>query len=347
MNDQPSPADSHNWAALTHALHVATQAAAFAAVSWRGKGDNIAADQAAVEAMRFAIKNLPVQGRVAIGEGERDKAPMLYCGETFGQQNAQLAIDIAVDPLEGTTLTAENRPDAISIIAASKKDHMLRAPDVYMKKFATSVQLPRGIISFEKSVLHNINALAQFMGKPLENMAVSCLDRERHYHDINALREKGVRVMLLQDGDIKAAIETSLPGTLSDAYFGIGGAPEGVIAACALQCTNGFFMGQLQPKNQEEIAKIKNTGIKDPNTIYYCDDLASPKSPIIVVATGVTRSSYLGPLNIKGVSAIDPKTRICTLDSIIFKHMPGAYAYWQNVSSNFNHQSLEALANKK
>lgn len=330
-----SPTDEEIfWHNITEYALRATESAAFAAAQWIGRGDNMSADAAAVSAMRDVLNTMPVNGTVVIGEGERDKAPLLYTGEKFGSQDSKNSIDIAVDPLEGTTLTAQNKPDAITVIAITPSGNLLKSPDIYMKKFATSIAIPENLISLNQDVLHNIQALAKFTNRELSDLTVSCLDRERHQNDIQSLREEKVKVMLLQDGDIKACIQACTPNSGVDAYIGSGGAPEGVISACAIQCLGGIFLGKLQPRNELELNKLKKQGIDNPDTIYSHNQLANNSNHITVIATGVTRSSYSGMLNLKGVN-ISKENNTCSFNSVVFTHSPSFPSFWQKIDRTY------------
>ncbi|MBA16018.1 MAG: fructose-bisphosphatase class II [Sphingomonas sp.] len=269
-----------------------TEAAAIAASSLIGRGDEKAADHAAVEAMRQAFDTLYIDGTVVIGEGERDEAPMLYIGEKVGGAPGKgPKIDIALDPLEGTTITAKAGPNALAVLAAAEEGCLLNAPDVYMEKIAIGPGYPEGTIDLRKSPKENIESLARAKGcKP--NEIIACvLDRPRHEKLIAELRECGCGVMLIPDGDVAGVIATTDPETTIDIYMGSGGAPEGVLACAALRCVGGQFQGKLLFRNEDERARARKWGIEDLDRIYALDDLA--KGDCIFAATGVTDGSLL------------------------------------------------------
>ena len=266
-----------------------TEAGAIAASKWTGRGDEKAADAAAVEAMRKAFNKLPIDGTVMIGEGERDEAPMLYIGEKVGAGGAK--VDIALDPLEGTTLCAKAMANALAVLAISADGGLLNAPDVYMDKIAVGGGLPDGIVDLDKSPSENVRAVADAKGKPVEDMMICVLDRPRHTALIKELRELGCGVSLIGDGDIAGVIATTDPATGIDMYIGSGGAPEGVLAAAALRCIGGQIQGRLLFRNDDERARAAKWGIDDLNRKYSMMDLAS--GDVIFAATGVTDGSLL------------------------------------------------------
>ncbi|QIG78403.1 class II fructose-bisphosphatase [Stakelama tenebrarum] len=269
-----------------------TEAAAIAASSLVGRGDEKAADHAAVEAMRQAFDTLYIDGTVVIGEGERDEAPMLYIGEKVGGAPGKgPKIDIALDPLEGTTITAKAGPNALAVLAAAEEGCLLNAPDVYMEKIAIGPGYPEGTIDLAKSPTENVESLARAKGcKP--NEIIACvLDRPRHEKLIAELRKCGCGVMLIPDGDVAGVIATTNPETTIDIYMGSGGAPEGVLACAALRCVGGQFQGKLLFRNEDERARARKWGIDDLDRIYALEDLA--KGDCIFAATGVTDGSLL------------------------------------------------------
>ncbi|WP_262691386.1 class II fructose-bisphosphatase [Kordiimonas aestuarii] len=266
-----------------------TEAGAIAASKWNGRGDEKAADAAAVEAMRKAFNKLPIDGTVVIGEGERDEAPMLYIGEKVGAGGPK--VDIALDPLEGTTICAKAMPNALAVLAISAEGGLLNAPDVYMDKIAVGGGLPEGIIDLDKSPSENVRAVAEAKGKAIGEMTVCVLDRPRHAALIRELRELGCGVALIGDGDVAGVIATTDAGTGIDLYMGSGGAPEGVLAAAALRCIGGQMQGRLLFRNDDERGRAAKWGIEDLNRKYSLMDLAS--GDVIFAATGVTDGSML------------------------------------------------------
>jgi fructose-1,6-bisphosphatase II / sedoheptulose-1,7-bisphosphatase len=269
-----------------------TEAAAIAAAKLIGRGDEKAADHAAVEAMRLAFDELAIDGTVVIGEGERDEAPMLYIGEKVGgAQGTGPKIDIALDPLEGTTITAKAGPNALAVLACAEEGNLLNAPDVYMDKLAVGPGYPDGIISLDKTVTENVKAVAAAKGVEPGDISVCVLDRPRHAELIAELRSLGCGVMLIGDGDVAGVIAVTNDDTGIDMYMGSGGAPEGVLAAAALRCVGGQFNGRLLFRNDDERGRARKWGITDLNKIYTRDELV--KGDCIFAATGVTDGSLL------------------------------------------------------
>jgi fructose-1,6-bisphosphatase II / sedoheptulose-1,7-bisphosphatase len=270
-----------------------TEAAAVAASKLIGRGDERAADQAAVEAMREALNQLELDGTVVIGEGERDEAPMLYIGEKVGSaQGSGPRIDIALDPLEGTTITAKAGANALAVLAIAEQGCLLNAPDVYMEKLAVGPFYPDGVIDLRKSATENIHAVAAAKGVAPAEIIVCVLDRPRHAGLIAELRGLGCGIMLIPDGDVAGVISVTDPDTMVDVYMGSGGAPEGVLAAAALRCVGGQFQGKLLFRNDQERARAALWGVEDLDRIYHLEDLA--KGDVIFAATGVTDGSLLG-----------------------------------------------------
>jgi fructose-1,6-bisphosphatase II / sedoheptulose-1,7-bisphosphatase len=267
-----------------------TEAAAIAASTMIGRGDEKAADAAAVEAMRAALNTLDIDGTVVIGEGERDEAPMLYIGEKVGTGNGA-SIDIALDPLEGTTITAKAGPNALAVLAIAEKGCLLNAPDVYMDKLAVGPGYPDGVIDLDKSPADNVRAVAAAKGVQPNEIIACVLDRPRHEKIIAELRQIGCGIMLIPDGDVAGVIATTNPDTTIDIYMGSGGAPEGVLAAAALRCVGGQFKGRLLFRNDDERARARKWGIDDLDRVYDLTDLA--KGDCIFAATGVTDGSLL------------------------------------------------------
>ncbi len=270
-------------------------AAAIAAAKLAGRGDEKAADQAAVDAMRTALNAMPMKGRIVIGEGERDEAPMLYIGEEVGTGQGQ-EIDIALDPLEGTTLTAKAMSNALAVIAFAPRGGMLHAPDTYMDKLAIGPGFENGVVDLDKPADENVKALARAKGVKVEDIGVCVLDRPRHADIIAALRRVGCRVHLITDGDVAGVINCTKPETGIDMYVGQGGAPEGVLAAAALKCVGGQFQGRLVFRNDEERARADRAGVTDLKRRYTLDELVSKDA--IFLATGVTNGSLLDGVHV-------------------------------------------------
>jgi len=278
-----------------------TEAAALAASRQVGRGDEEEADRAAVDAMRQALNGLQITGTVVIGEGERDEAPMLYIGEQVGAGGPE--IDIALDPLEGTTITAKGGQNALAVIAMTDKGGFLNAPDVYMEKLATGPGIPEGILDLDAPPEDVLKKVAKAKGARVEDLLVCILDRPRHEQIIRAVREAGARIKLIQDGDVSAVIATTEPESGIDVYIGTGGAPEGVLAAAALQCTGGHILGRLVFRNDEEIARAERWGINDLKAIYRTSDLAKSDN-VMFAATGVTDGAMLRGVRRSAGSAI-------------------------------------------
>ena len=269
-----------------------TEAAAIAASQLIGRGDEKAADMAAVEAMRAALNTLYMDGTVVIGEGERDDAPMLFIGEKIGRAPGKgPKIDIALDPLEGTTITAKSGPGALAVLAVAEQGNLLNAPDVYMDKLAVGPGYSPGIINFDKSVCENVEAVAKEKHCAPSELMICVLDRPRHETLIAELRGLGCGVALIPDGDVAGVIATTKAETNIDLYMGSGGAPEGVLAAAALRCLGGQFKGRLLFRNENERRRARKWGIADFDRVYDMNDLA--KGDVIFAATGVTDGSLL------------------------------------------------------
>ena len=266
-----------------------TEAAALAASRLMGRGDEKAADQAAVDAMRTALNSLAIDGTVVIGEGERDEAPMLYIGEKVGGGGPK--IDIALDPLEGTTITAKGGHNALAVVAMAEEGGFLNAPDVYMEKIAVGAGLPDGVVDLDRKPAENLKAVAKAKGMDLRDVVVCILDRPRHSDLIAKVREAGARIMLISDGDVSGVIATARPDSGVDIYMGSGGAPEGVLAAAALRCIGGQMQGRLLFRNDDERARAKKWGVTDLNRKYGLLDLA--KGDVMFAATGVTDGAML------------------------------------------------------
>jgi len=308
-----------------------TEAAAIAASKLIGRGDEKAADAAAVEAMRGALNELPMDGTVVIGEGERDEAPMLYIGERVGSaQGTGPGIDIALDPLEGTTITAKDGPNALAVLAIAEKGCLLNAPDTYMEKLAVGPGYPEGTIDITKSVADNIRSIAKAKGVEPAEVTACVLDRDRHAGIIAELRALGCGVRLISDGDVAGVIATTDPETGIDIYIGTGGAPEGVLAAAALRCVGGQMQGKLVFRNDDEVARARRWGITDLERVYTHEEMA--KGDCIFAATGVTDGSLL-----QGVH----RSRGCTTtDSVVMRASTGTIRRVSTEYRNLSHRGL-------
>ncbi len=268
-----------------------TEAAALACSGWVGRGDEKAADAAAVDAMRKTFDTLNIRGRVVIGEGERDEAPMLYIGEEVGSGIGP-EIDIALDPLEGTTITAQGRNNALAVVAMTDKGGFLNAPDTYMDKIAVGPGVNPDILDLDAPIGDVLAKLAKEKGGRVEELTVCILDRPRHQHLIDGVRGAGARIHLIGDGDVAGVIATTEAQTGIDMYVGQGGAPEGVLAAAALQCVGGSMLGRLVFRNDDERARGERWGISDFKKIYKTADLAKGDN-VVFAATGVTDGAML------------------------------------------------------
>jgi len=289
-----------------------TEAAAYAAAKLAGRGDQKTADQVAVDAMRTALNALDIDGEIVIGEGERDEAPMLFIGEKVGTGKGP-AVDIALDPLEGTTLTAKGAANALAVIAVSEKGALLNAPDTYMEKIAVGGGFPAGIVDLDADPADNIRALAKAKGVDPKDVTACILDRPRHEEMIGKVRSTGARVNLISDGDIAGVIYTTDPSTGVDIYLGIGGAPEGVLAAAALRAIGGQMQARLVFRNDDERDRADRIGITDFDKKYELADMA--RSDVLFVASGVTDGSLL-----RGVHTRDSQVEIDTLLLISESH---------------------------
>ena len=291
-----------------------TEAAAMAAAKWIGRGDNEAADDAAVEAMRAALNELPMDGTVVIGEGERDEAPMLYIGEKVGcAQGTGPKINIALDPLEGTTITAKGGPNALAVLAIAEEGCLLNAPDTYMQKLAIGPGYPEGTIDLSRSPSDNVRSIAAAKGVDPSEINACVLDRPRHAELIAELRSLGCGIQLIPDGDVAGVIATTNPDVNVDVYMGSGGAPEGVLAAAALRCVGGQIQGRLLFRNDDEIARARRWGIEDLDRIYSLEDMA--KGDCIFAATGVTDGSLL--------AGVHRRKNCITTESIVMRASSG------------------------
>ena len=291
-----------------------TESAAVAASQLAGRGDEKAADHVAVEAMRAALNELPFDGTVVIGEGERDEAPMLYIGEKVGSaQGSGPKIDIALDPLEGTTITANSGPNALAVLAIAEEGCLLNAPDVYMDKLAVGPGYPQGVIDLARSPSDNIRAIASAKGVEPGEIIACVLDRPRHAELIAELRGLGCGIKLIPDGDVAGVIAVTDPDTGIDVYMGTGGAPEGVLAAAALRCVGGQIQGRLLFRNEDEVGRARRWGIEDLDRIYSLDDMA--RGDCIFAATGVTDGSLL--------AGVHRRKTCITTESIVMRASSG------------------------
>ncbi len=277
-----------------------TEAAAIAASRWIGRGKKNEADGAAVEAMRKAFDTVAITGTVVIGEGEMDEAPMLYIGEQVGQGGP--AMDIAVDPLEGTSITAKGGANAIATVALAEHGNFLHAPDIYMDKIAVGGGLPLGVVSLDAPVAENLRNLARAKKIEISELMVCMLDRERHHETIAKIREAGARVTLIGDGDVAGVIATSQDFTGIDMFLGSGGAPEGVLSAAAMRCIGGQMQGRLLFEDAAQIERARGMGITDPSRIYTITEMA--RGDVMFAATGVTAGQMLRGVVRAGSSAI-------------------------------------------
>lgn len=266
-----------------------TEAAALSAAKWVGRGDNDAADDAAVKAMRWAFKSLRIRGRIVIGEGERDEAPMLFIGEEVGSGEGA-EVDVAVDPLEGTSITAQGRYNALSVVAIGNKGEFLNAPDTYMEKIAVGPSA-KGAIDLTKTATENLKNIARAKHCKVTDLTAIILERDRHKELIREVRESGARIHLIQDGDVSAALATCWPDRGVDVLMGVGGAPEGVLAAAALRCVGGDIQGRLVFRNDKERERATQMGIREFDKIYRTEELAG--GDVMFAATGVTNGDFL------------------------------------------------------
>ncbi|BCU83286.1 fructose-1,6-bisphosphatase [Polycladomyces abyssicola] len=285
---------------LTMELVRVTEAAAIASGRWMGFGKKDEADEAATSAMRKVFDTIPMRGTVVIGEGEMDEAPMLYIGERLGLGYLP-EVDVAVDPLEGTNIVAKGLWNALSVVAVANRGDLLHAPDMYMQKIAVGPAAV-GKVDIDAPVEDNLKAVAQALGKDMEDLVAVILDRPRHAKLIEEVRRAGARIKLISDGDVAAAINTAFPDTGVDILFGSGGAPEGVLAAVALKCLGGEIQGRLLPENEEQLERCKKMGIEDPNKVLRLDDMVKGDDAIFA-ATGVTDGELLRGVRYKGTTA--------------------------------------------
>lgn len=303
-----------------------TEAAAIESALLMGRGDEKAADKAAVEAMRGRLNQIEFDGRVVIGEGERDEAPMLYIGEKVGSGKGP-KLDLALDPLEGTTICARGGVNAIAVIAVAEEGKFLHAPDTYMQKIAVGPDA-RGVVDILATPTDNLQRIARAKGKSVENLTVIILDRPRHAELIDEVRRAGARIWLIGDGDVSAAISTCKPDSGVDVLMGTGGAPEGVISAAALRCVGGDFQAKLMFRNEEEKARAKKMGILDLDRVYHINDLAAGR--VMFCATGVTQGTYLDGVRFQGGGYI-------STHSVVMRSESGTIRYI-NTEHHISHQ---------
>jgi fructose-1,6-bisphosphatase class II len=297
-----------------------TEMAAIASARLMGRGGKNESDQAAVDAMRRAFDALQINGTVVIGEGERDEAPMLYIGEQVGRRHADdPSVDIALDPLEGTNLCAYGRPGAIAVVAMADKGKLLNAPDTYMEKIAVGPRA-RGAIDLRRTPTENLRAIAEKKKVYVEDLTVVILDRERHADLIKEVRAAGARIRLIDDGDVAGAIATCFEDTGVDVLMGIGGAPEGVIAAAAVRSVGGDMQGRLVPRNAEEVARAARMGITDISKIYSAEELAS--GDVMFAASGVTTGDFLRGVRFFGGG--------CETHSVVMRSKTGTVRFIQS-----------------
>jgi fructose-1,6-bisphosphatase II / sedoheptulose-1,7-bisphosphatase len=277
-----------------------TEAAAISAARWIGRGQKNDADGAAVEAMRKAFDHVAIDGTVVIGEGEMDEAPMLYIGEKVGYGGPPM--DIAVDPLEGTTLTAKGGPNALAVVALAERGNFLHAPDIYMDKIAVGGGLPPGVVDLDAPVAENLRNLASASKREISDLIVCMLDRDRHKELMAKCREAGARITLLSDGDVAGVIAAATPATGVDIFMGSGGAPEGVLAAAALRCIGGQMQGRLMYEDDAQIERARAMGVTDPLHKYGLEEMA--KGDVMFAATGVTDGAMLRGVRRTGTAAV-------------------------------------------
>lgn len=293
-----------------------TEAAAIASAKWLGRGLKIEADDAATSAMRTMFDTIPMHGTVVIGEGEMDEAPMLYIGEELGLRNGGPDVDIAVDPLEGTNIVAKGGNGALTVLAIADKGNLLNAPDMYMDKLAVGPEAA-GKVDINASVTDNLHAVAKAKNKDISEVVAILLDRPRHQHIVDEIRAAGACIKFIQDGDVAAAVNTAFDETGVDIMFGLGGAPEGVIAAAALKCLGGDFQGKLVPEDDEQIERCKKMGL-DINKVYGLNDLVKGDDAIFA-ATAVTDGELLKGVQYKG--------EYCLTHSVVMRAKTGTVRF--------------------
>jgi fructose-1,6-bisphosphatase II / sedoheptulose-1,7-bisphosphatase len=284
---------------LLEQFSIVAARAAYSSSLLKGKNDKIAADQAAVDSMRNYLNKIDMNGKIVIGEGEMDEAPMLYIGEILGTGKGE-PLDIAVDPLDGTTLTAKNLPDAISVIAVSEKGNLLQAPDTYMEKIAIGPGYPENIIDLDSSIEDNLKNIAEFKSVKVSDLTVCLLERDRHKKIIQSLKKMSAKIKFISDGDVLGAIYTCMDNFKVDMYVGIGGAPEGVLAAAAIKCFGGQFQGRLVISDNDEKLRATKLGITNMKKKYYLNDII--KGDVIFCAAGVTDGEMLKGIRVEGLN---------------------------------------------
>lgn len=284
---------------LLHQFSIVAARAAYSSSLLKGQNDKFAADQAAVDSMRNYLNKIDMNGKIVIGEGEMDEAPMLYIGEKLGTGEGE-PLDIAVDPLDGTTLTAKNLPNAISVIAVSENGNLLQAPDTYMEKIAIGPGYPENIIDLDNSIETNLKNLAEFKSVKTSDLTVCLLERERHDKIVKSLKKLSTKIKFISDGDVLGAIYTCVDKFNVDMYIGIGGAPEGVLAAAAIKCFGGQFQGRLVISNNDEKLRATKLGITDMKKKYYLNELV--KGDVIFCAAGVTDGEMLQGIRVEGTN---------------------------------------------
>lgn len=301
---------------LTMELVRVTEAAALSSARWMGRGKKNEADDAATSAMRKVFDTIPMRGTVVIGEGEMDEAPMLYIGEKLGTGEGPL-VDVAVDPLEGTSIVARGSWNALSVIAIADGGNLLHAPDMYMQKIAVGPESV-GKVDINAPTIDNLRAVAKSKNKDIEDVVAVVLNRPRHEKLVQEIREAGARIKLIQDGDVAGAMNTAFDQTGVDVLFGIGGAPEGVLSAVALKCLGGEIQGKLMPSNDEQIERCKKMGIPDIDRVFYMEDFCSGNDAIFA-ATGVTDGELLKGVQYKG--------HIATTDTVVMRAKSGTIRF--------------------
>jgi fructose-1,6-bisphosphatase II len=312
-----------------------TEAAALSSARWMGRGLKNEADDAATTAMRTVFDTIPMEGVVVIGEGEMDEAPMLYIGEELGTGDGP-GVDVAVDPLEGTSIVAHGSWNALAVVAIADKGTLLHAPDMYMDKLVVGPEAV-GTVDINAPVIDNLRAVAKAKNKKIEDVLVTVLDRPRHAELIQEIREAGARIKLIPDGDVAGAINTAFDWTGVDIMLGVGGAPEGVIAAAAMKCLGGEMQGKLLPSNDEELARCKEMGIEDINRVLHMDDFCSGDDAIFA-ATGVTDGELMKGVQFKGSSA--------TTESLVMRAKSGTVRFIQGEHSLIKKPNLVMDDNK-